>query len=83
MSSDGGGYSYGSATGQSKRLTSQNGEWELKNYVPKGKAGSHDTEVARVDDDCSSERNLTAPTATRDEIRVETTWAVRHEEEKR
>jgi hypothetical protein len=81
-STSGAGYSYGSAGyGKKSKLASQNGDWELK-YVPKGKAGSNDTEVARADDDCSSERNLTAPMGTRDEIRIETTWTVRHEMDK-
>jgi hypothetical protein len=69
-------------TGRSKQLSNNDAmtSWEMNNFGPGGK-GSNDIEVSRLDDECSSEKNLTSPSSgvSDDAIRVKTTWTVEHD----
>ncbi|RMJ16191.1 hypothetical protein CDV36_004102 [Fusarium kuroshium] len=74
---------FGSHTENTKRSkkgfnSDQHSTWELNSYRPH-RDGKHDAEVFRIDDESASERNLTAPSALDDEIRVQTAWTVRHD----
>lgn len=50
--------------------------WEMEDYHPSAKKGS--AVAAGWVDESSSEKNLTATSNPRDEIRVETQWVVSH-----
>ncbi|KAH7243145.1 hypothetical protein MRS44_002354 [Fusarium solani] len=74
---------FGSHTGNTKRPkadyhSDQHSTWELNSYRPH-RDGKHDVEVFKIDDESASQRNLTAPSALDDEIRVQTAWTVRHD----
>ncbi|KAK7425046.1 hypothetical protein QQZ08_008322 [Neonectria magnoliae] len=49
--------------------------WEMDDYYPPGKGG-HGTTVVGLGDESGSEKNLTSSSRPRDEIRVETEWAI-------
>lgn len=70
-----------SGYGSSAQMASRPGEpstWEMENYYPPGKA-HHNATVSGFGDESGSEKDLTInPKIAKEEIKVETKWAVTH-----